>query len=199
MGICAECIYIGDKKNNPKTHRRFSENFTCTNINNSETDFITGEIVFASCRSKNMFGECEFFDDGKIDERYYAWENSTGDIFFTKSETPSVNDYTFDNNGDECGFVDSVTSYFGWKTQEPADNDVLLTLTVIPNIYDNTFVIKNHTLLKYMAIEDFDDNCITVNKIKYHLSSEDNALSVNNCVRNPDLDYVIKIVADINT
>ena len=84
MGICIDCIYIGDDNrrtdNKPATcckkpERKFIEDFICRNENNADLDFVTGKLTFGSCRIKNMFGECLFFDDGKEEKTFF--ENKT--------------------------------------------------------------------------------------------------------------------------
>ena len=63
MGICSNCNYKGDIKpdcrRNPHLRK---EDFICTNPQNAEIDFVTGEAKPGSCRNKNNFGECLFYD-----------------------------------------------------------------------------------------------------------------------------------------
>lgn len=59
MGICKNCVYIGEKRDRLK-----GEDFFCLNKAYEVTDFVTGEKFPGSCRVNNSYGECLLFDDG---------------------------------------------------------------------------------------------------------------------------------------
>lgn len=63
MGICSNCISRGDIKSDCRRNPHLrKEDFICLNENNAEIDFVTGEAKSGSCRNKNNFGECLFYE-----------------------------------------------------------------------------------------------------------------------------------------
>lgn len=64
MGVCANCIYIGQKTVKEEDTKYFeSDNYICESENNAVQNYITGEKELATCISKNRYGQCPFFVD----------------------------------------------------------------------------------------------------------------------------------------
>lgn len=181
MGICAECIYIGDKKPSPDKCRRFSENYICNNLNNAETDYITGDIILSSCRIKNQFGECLFFDDGKIDVQYFAWKKGE-DLIFTKTETPEIDDKYLNTELEEAGDISSKENFYAWKNEE-----LVYTKVDSPTLSDTVFSLQNELLGDIEAVEE---NKITFNSIEYERDTESDSILINSYYRSPDDDVI---------
>ena len=131
MGVCQNCIYIGELREELKKphgkfcyeytrngHRMhcvpdvFGPDYTCLNVDNAETDFVTGETKLGSCRVKNGFGECLLFDDGSVD--FFAWRNGEY-LIYTLTKTPSDEEEYYNVTGDKLGTITNTAVLYAFK------------------------------------------------------------------------------------
>lgn len=112
MGICSNCNFKGDVKpdcrRNPHLRK---EDFICTNPQNAEIDFVTGESKPGSCRNKNNFGECLFY------EPIIPYENLTQIENYLFNVSYDVLDYNFAKEYFKTKYPD----YFGCSSLRKGD------------------------------------------------------------------------------
>lgn len=117
MGICADCIYHVQNGNGIFENNKRISGHLCQNLNQTQTDFITGKTSFGDCYLLNGFGECAFFKH-KNEVRYNAWQNC-GRIIYTKDNAHSIGDevFTKDEEGNitlKDKAVEKIAVYYGW-------------------------------------------------------------------------------------
>lgn len=157
MGVCQNCIYLGEElkeevplythpheycykytREGQKMHPLKPEgpDFYCINPKNAETDYITGETKFGSCRVKNGFGECLQYDDGSVD--FYAWRNGEY-LIYTLSNTPADEEEYYNISGDKLGTITNTAALYAFKenieSEEPLEPVFALTEEPLEN-YD---------------------------------------------------------------
>lgn len=112
MGICLNCNYKGetrpDCRRNPHLRR---EDFICLNPNNSEIDFVTGVMKEGSCRNKNNFGECPFYNPIIPFENITQVENYVFNVTYEVLDYESSKEY----------FKTKYPDYFGCTSIRKGD------------------------------------------------------------------------------
>ena len=93
MGICVNCIWHIANETQNECWRRFRKlsGHQCSNPENLQTDYVTGNQYNGDCYLLNQFEECEKFDDGEEKVTFYAWKN-IGKIIYTNKLIVEAND-----------------------------------------------------------------------------------------------------------
>lgn len=189
MGICTYCIYQGDEINMSMVRRRpdfrpdwakpkyklpqrSMKDYICKNENNADVDTVTGEYYFGSCRGKNRFGECLFYDDGSVP--FYAWKKDI--LIFTLSDKPVQDDKYFDIEGTELGDVMNTAALYCWKFKDETEEEptpLYYTLTDKPQVDYDVFNIKGETI---GTVKEVTDESIIIlieeNEVEYVRNEE---------------------------
>lgn len=163
MGICNSCIYKGERFEGG-CRRRHLNDFQCTNPSNGEVDFVTGAIIYGSCRNHNQFGNCKHFDDGAIP--FYAWKNDE-DIVYTKTLTPFADEEYFITPGEDAdGNITSSNILYAWKNKDL----FIYTISETPDVLDKVYSLNG---IADFEIESTGANKITVDGKDYSRSAAD--------------------------
>ena len=89
MGFCVNCKHLGESINGK------CPDFRCLSEDNALVNFITGEILYATCVEKNRFGQCLFY------ELFEPEEEPSEDLDNTDEELPTDEDIPDDEESNE--------------------------------------------------------------------------------------------------
>ena len=178
MGICFNCIYKGEKINDTRKNPHLrKEDYTCENKNNSQVDFVTGELELSTCRACNGIGECLYFDDGSVP--LYAWQND-GVIVYTLSEEPQIDNSVRGITLEILGQITSVNTLYAIKSDENVFYVLSDTVAADYDVYN-----KNGKIIgKVISVNEDETITIEVDETSYICS-----LSTENNIENASITY----------
>ena len=163
MGICVNCIWHIANETQNECWRRFRKlsGHQCSNPENLQTDYVTGNQYNGDCYLLNQFEECEKFDDGEEKVTFYAWKN-IGKIIYTNKLIVEANDPYFENPEDKeaTGTVTEAPHFYAWRNGV----NIIFTKTLDFREDARTYLLDN---TEDKEISKVNEGSITVEGVLY--------------------------------